>query len=67
VPLLGRLPLHAQIREEADAGRPTVVAEPDSPLAQRYLEIASRLAEVLAQRPKDQRGIFGSIVVEGKK
>ena len=67
VPLLGRLPLHAQIREEADGGRPTVVAAPDSPLALRYLEIARRLAEVLALRPKDQRGIFGSIVVEGRK
>jgi ATP-binding protein involved in chromosome partitioning len=66
VPLLGRLPLHARIREEADGGRPTVVAAPDSVLAQRYLEIARRLAEVLAARPKDQRGIFGSIVVEKK-
>jgi ATP-binding protein involved in chromosome partitioning len=67
VPLLGRLPLHAQIRREADSGRPTVIADPDSPLAQRYLEIARRVAEVLAQRPKDQRGIFGRISVEGGK
>jgi ATP-binding protein involved in chromosome partitioning len=67
VPLLGRLPLHAQIREEADGGRPTVVAAPDSVLADRYQSIARKLAEVLAQRPKDQRGIFGSIVVEKSK
>jgi ATP-binding protein involved in chromosome partitioning len=66
VPLLGRLPLAAQIQQEADTGRPTVVAAPDSPLAVRYREIAARLAEVLAARPKDQRGIFGSIVVEKK-
>jgi ATP-binding protein involved in chromosome partitioning len=64
VPLLGRLPLHAQIREEADGGRPTVIAAPDSPLGQRYLAIGRRVAEVLAQRPKDQRGIFGRISVE---
>jgi ATP-binding protein involved in chromosome partitioning len=66
VPLLGRLPLDAQIQREADTGRPTVVAAPDSALAQRYLDIARRLTEVLAARPKDQRGIFGSIVVEKK-
>jgi dCTP deaminase len=45
VPLLGRLPLHAQIREEADGGRPTVIAAPDSPLGQRYLAIGRRVAE----------------------
>jgi ATP-binding protein involved in chromosome partitioning len=66
VPLLGRLPLAAQIQQEADTGRPTVVAEPGSALAQRYVEIARRLAEVLGARPKDQRGLFGSIVVEKK-
>ena len=66
VPLLGRLPLAAEIQQEADNGHPTVVATPDSPLAVRYREIAARLAEVLAARPKDQRGIFGSIVVEKK-
>ncbi|MEQ1802187.1 MAG: iron-sulfur cluster carrier protein ApbC [Gammaproteobacteria bacterium] len=66
VPLLGRLPLDAQIQREADTGRPTVVAAPDSALAQRYVDIARRLTEVLAARPKDQRGIFGSIVVEKK-
>ena len=67
VPLLGKLPLDVRIREEADGGRPTVVAEPDGAVAQRYREIARRMVEVLEQRPKDQRGIFGSIVVEGKK
>src|SRR5690606_6524199 len=33
VPFLGRLPLDARIREEADSGRPTVVAAPGSPRA----------------------------------
>ena len=35
VRLLGELPLDAHIREEADGGRPTVVAAPDSPRARR--------------------------------
>jgi ATP-binding protein involved in chromosome partitioning len=48
VPLLGSLPLDIRIREQADGGRPTVVAEPDGPLAARYLAIARRAAARLA-------------------
>src|SRR5512143_202846 len=39
VALLGELPLDARIREEADGGRPTVVAAPDSPRAKAYFEM----------------------------
>src|SRR5215470_1846423 len=39
VKLLGELPLDAHIREEADSGRPTVVAAPDSPRAKAYLDM----------------------------
>jgi len=53
VELLGQLPLDIRIREQADGGTPTVAAEPESPLAQRYREIArkamARLAGVPAQ------------------
>jgi ATP-binding protein involved in chromosome partitioning len=48
VPLLGSLPLDMRIREQADGGRPTVAADPDGPLAARYLEIARRAAARLA-------------------
>src|SRR5256885_7642575 len=34
VPFLGSLPLDIRIRENADSGRPTVVADPDRPVAQ---------------------------------
>jgi ATP-binding protein involved in chromosome partitioning len=47
VPLLGSLPLDIRIREQADSGRPTVVAEPDGPLARAYLAIARRAAAQL--------------------
>jgi ATP-binding protein involved in chromosome partitioning len=47
VPLLGSLPLDIRIREQADGGRPTVVAEPDGPLARAYLAIARRAAAQL--------------------
>jgi ATP-binding protein involved in chromosome partitioning len=48
VPLLGSLPLDMRIREQADGGRPTVVAEPDGRLARAYREIARRAAARLA-------------------
>jgi ATP-binding protein involved in chromosome partitioning len=48
VPLLGSLPLDMRIREQADGGRPTVVAEPDGRLAAAYHEIARRAAARLA-------------------
>jgi ATP-binding protein involved in chromosome partitioning len=48
VPLLGSLPLDRHIREQADGGLPTVLAEPNGPLAARYLDIARRVAARLA-------------------
>lgn len=64
IPLLGRLPLDGRIREHADAGHPTVVAEPASQIAQSYRDIARKLAAQLALRPKDLTGKFPKIVVE---
>jgi ATP-binding protein involved in chromosome partitioning len=46
--LLGELPLDGAIREQADSGRPTVVADPASPIAATYLAIARRAAGALA-------------------
>ena len=43
VDLLGEIPLHIEIRETADSGRPIVVSKPDSPHAQAYLEIARKV------------------------
>lgn len=48
VEVLGRLPLEARIRELADSGRPTVVAEPGSETAGLYRDIARRAAARLA-------------------
>nr|WP_284500115.1 iron-sulfur cluster carrier protein ApbC [Microbulbifer sp. GX H0434] len=42
--LLGQLPLALSIREDADGGRPSVVADPDGEVAQHYREIARRAA-----------------------
>ena len=64
VKLLGELPLDANIREEADSGRPTVVAAPDTPRAKAYLDMARRTAAALAIRSRDRSSVFPKIVVE---
>jgi len=64
VKLLGELPLDAHIREEADSGRPTVVAAPDSARAKAYFEMARRTAAALAIRARDRSSVFPKIVVE---
>ncbi len=64
VPLLGALPLDIRIREQMDAGTPTLVAMPDSDLAGRYREIARRTAARLAQQALNKTIGFPKIVVE---
>jgi ATP-binding protein involved in chromosome partitioning len=53
VGLLGSLPLDMRIREQADSGRPTVVAEPDSAITSTYKEIARKVAVSIADKAKD--------------
>src|SRR3990167_7378938 len=43
VPLLGKIPLTLKIREQADAGVPIVIAEPEGNIAKIYAEIAQKL------------------------
>jgi ATP-binding protein involved in chromosome partitioning len=64
VALLGELPLDAHIREEADGGRPTVVAAPGTPRANAYLAMARRTAAALSRRARDRSSMFPKIVVE---
>jgi ATP-binding protein involved in chromosome partitioning len=64
VKLLGELPLDVHIREEADSGRPTVVAAPDSARARAYFEMARRTAGALAIRARDRSSVFPKIVIE---
>ena len=45
VPFLGDIPLHASICDDADRGKPTVVAEPQSARTQAFTTIAKRVAE----------------------
>ncbi len=64
VDFLGELPLDARIREEADGGRPTVVAEPGSARALAYIEAGRHAAAALARRARDRSALFPKIVVE---
>ena len=44
VPFLGEVPLSVALREGGDAGKPIVAADPDSPVAQAFAQIAERVA-----------------------
>jgi len=61
--LLGALPLDISIREQADSGKPTVVADPDGRAAEIYRKIARRLAVKIAESAKDMTSKFPNIVV----
>lgn len=45
VEVIGSLPLDLRIRQDTDAGNPSVVAAPDSPVTSAYLTLAQRLVE----------------------
>ena len=62
--LLGQLPLAESIRSQADSGKPTVVSEPDGPLAETYRRIARRCAVKIAESQRDMTSKFPSIVVQ---
>ena len=64
VELLGALPLDIQIREQADSGKPTVVADPDGRVAEIYRQIARRVAVKIAEKQQDHSAAFPKIVVQ---
>ncbi len=64
VELLGSVPLDIRIREETDAGQPTVIAEPDSRIGLTFREIARRVAAKLSLRKKDHSAAFPNIVIQ---
>jgi len=62
--LLGQLPLDESIRSQADSGKPTVVSDPDGPLAAIYRKIARRAAVKIAESQRDMTSKFPNIVVQ---
>lgn len=64
VDFLGALPLDIKIREQADSGNPTVIAEPESANALAYCEIARRMTAKLSLQAKNYAAKFPTIVIE---
>ncbi len=61
---LGEVPLDRSIREDADGGRPSVVADPDGRIADIYRRIARNAAARLSLRKKDFSSRFPNIVIQ---
>jgi ATP-binding protein involved in chromosome partitioning len=64
VDVLGSLPLDITIREQADSGTPTVVADADGRIAEIYRTIARKVAIHIAERSRDMNSKFPTIVVQ---
>ncbi len=64
VEFLGGLPLDIRIREQADSGNPTVVADPNGAIAMVYKQIARRVAVKIAEMAQDHSAAFPKIVVQ---
>jgi ATP-binding protein involved in chromosome partitioning len=64
VEVLGRVPLDIKIREQADSGQPTVVADASSRIAEIYRQIARRVAITIAEKQQDHSAAFPKIVVQ---
>ena len=50
LPLLGQLPMVEQVQEAADNGKPVVVQEKDTPIAQAFRQLAQHTAQNIAMR-----------------
>ena len=62
--LLGQLPLDIHIREQADSGKPSVVADPEGAVAETYRAIARKVAIRIADLQRDMSSKFPNIVVQ---
>jgi ATP-binding protein involved in chromosome partitioning len=63
VDYLGALPLSLSIREQADAGRPTVISDPDGEVAGLYKAMARQVAVKIAAKAKDFSAKFPTISI----
>jgi ATP-binding protein involved in chromosome partitioning len=64
VEFLGSLPLDIRIREQADSGKPTVVSDPEGPIAAIYRDIARKVAARIARAAEDRSSVFPKIVIQ---
>ena len=64
IAFLGGLPLEAKIREDMDAGKPTVIADPMGETTAVYRQIARRVVAKLSLKDKDYSQAFPKIVIQ---
>ncbi|MDE1891969.1 MAG: iron-sulfur cluster carrier protein ApbC [Betaproteobacteria bacterium] len=62
--LLGSLPLDIRIRQQTDAGKPSVAADPQGDIAQNYRAIARKIGFKIAQKAEDRSTKFPKIVIQ---
>ncbi len=56
VPFLGEVPIHTSVRTAGDAGKPVVIASPDSPVSRAFRDIARAAACALSVRNMPEAG-----------
>jgi len=64
VDFLGALPLDKRIREEADAGQPTVTAQPNSDIALKYRVMAHKISAQIGIKKRNYANVFPNIVIQ---
>ncbi|GKT11586.1 MAG: ATP-binding protein involved in chromosome partitioning [Thiomicrorhabdus sp.] len=64
IEFLGGLPLDKRIREEADRGEPTVTADPNSEIAQRYRTMAHKISGKIGIQKRNYASLFPNIVIQ---
>ncbi|UQB43016.1 iron-sulfur cluster carrier protein ApbC [Thiomicrospira microaerophila] len=64
IPFLGAMPLAMKIRQQADQGKPSIVAEPDGPYAGKYRQISFQVSAQLADAKRNYSTVFPKIVIE---
>lgn len=63
VDFLGSLPLNKRIREDADQGQPTVTADPNSEIAQRYRTMAHKISYKIGTQKRNYANLFPKIEI----
>ena len=64
VDFLGALPLDGRIRADTDEGKPTVVSDPDGPVARQFKDVARRIAAKLSLQARDYTQAFPKIMIQ---
>ncbi|MCA9578200.1 MAG: P-loop NTPase, partial [Myxococcales bacterium] len=66
-PLLGQIPMDAQVREWGDKGTPVVQAAPESDAGAAFAAVADSLATLIAKQHFDRHGGDKAPAAEGRK